>query len=64
MTEKLTLEEFRARYARRRWTDEDLADAAIAELPSYVPLVQASRDFLEACRAFDAAVEAAGVQRD
>jgi hypothetical protein len=61
---KMTLDEFRTLYTRKPWNDEDLAEAAVADLPAYIPFVQASREFLEACKAFDAALEVARIERD
>jgi hypothetical protein len=60
--EKLTLEEFRA-LDNRTWSDEECAEFILKSLPEDLPLVQVSRAFLDACRAFDEAMEAAGVDR-
>lgn len=62
--DKISLNEFRVLYSRKPWTDEDIAEIIVERLPEDLPLVQASRAFLEACRVFDAALEAAGVQRE
>jgi hypothetical protein len=59
----MTLDEFRARYSGKGWTDEDLAEAVLESLPAYVPLVQVSRAFLAACKAFDDALETARIER-
>lgn len=61
---KLTLDEFRARYSRKLKSDEDYADAIIANLPADSSLAKAAQQFLEVCKAFDAAMEAARIDRE
>lgn len=61
---KMTLEEFAQTYNRSPLDDEDYAEAIVRLLPEDLPIVKASQDFLDACKALDAAMEAAGIVRD
>lgn len=60
---KMTLERFIEKYSHAPWEDEEYAEAIVLHLGDDVPLVRAAMAFLEACKAFDAAMEAVGLER-
>jgi hypothetical protein len=61
---EMTLEEFVQTYSHSPLDDEEYAEAIVRLLPADLPLVKAAQAFLDACKAFDAAVDAAGLERD
>lgn len=61
---KLTLQQFLTQFNHSPWDDEEYARAIVKYLPEELPVVRASQAFLDACLVFDAAVEAAGIERD
>lgn len=60
----MTLEKFVETYKYSALDDEKFAEAVVRHLPEDMPLVRVSRAFLDACKAFDAAVVAAGFHDD
>jgi hypothetical protein len=61
---KMTLAEFAHQYNHGPYDDEELAQAIVRELPEELPVVKASQAFLEAYKALDEALAAAGIERD
>ncbi len=61
--EKMTLEAFRAKFNGAPLDDEEYAWAIVAHLADDLPVTKASQAYLDACTAFDAAVDAAGIER-
>ena len=63
MDKMMTLKDFVEKYNHSPLDDEEYAHAIVSLLPADLPLVKAARGFLDACKAFDAAADAAGLER-